>query len=526
MSSTTAEGLPDEFVQRFRQLVAERLTRAESLWFALLQGTGHDAEAAELLRLVHTLKGDAGVIGLTEVHLVCHELEELLDAAKDVAWAVPDDLDLLVTMSFHFIGLLARRPAGAPVAGIDLAGFVQEVDQAVRATRALERFAGSGPKGSPSAAPDDASLDQESRLARAATLAFLEHLGARGASRERLHQLWKLLRQEVAQSSSTPLARLVERHVGATRELGEQLGKLVDVTADMRGLSVTRRVADALDVGLLHAIRNAVDHGIEPPHERAAAGKPPRGHIRVSASMEGEVVEVTVEDDGRGFDHAAIVQRARDHGLVGEAEHGAARLDVHELVFRAGFSTAHRPGRISGRGVGLDAARAALGKVGGEVSAEARDGGGARIVMRVPALVHHMQVYVFDARPGVTVAIPATWAVTVPPEPDTMLAAGAGDRRPLVIDPLETLGLAPTQPTGPTERAAKNVLTLRRGLLHAHYAAASLPRLVTAQRICPTMASDPMEVVLVQGQEVLVLRPEQLAGAALLDAWRSPPRAT
>lgn len=523
MSSTTVEGLPDEFVQRFRQLVAERLTRAESLWFSLLQGTGHDAEAAELLRLVHTLKGDAGVIGLTDVHLVCHELEELLDVAKDVAWAVPDDLDLLVTMSFHFIGLLARRPAGAPVAGIDLAGFVQEVDQAVRATRALERFAGAGPKGSLAAAPDGA-LDQESRLARAATLAFLEHLGARGASRERLHQLWKLLRQEVAQSSSTPLGRLVERHVSATKELGEQLGKLVDMEVEVRGLSVTRRVADALDVGLLHGIRNAVDHGLEPPHERTGAGKPPRGSIRVTAAMEGDVVEVTIEDDGRGFDHAAIVQRALDSGLMDEAEHGHARLDVHELVFRSGFSTAQRAGRISGRGVGLDAARAALGKVGGEVTARARDGGGARIVMRVPALVHHMQVYVFEARPGVPVAIPATWVVTVSPEPEGVEAPDMRTR--LVIDPLEALGIAASLDRVERVEQLEHVLMLRRGLLHAHFAAASLPRLVTAQRICPTTASDPMEVVMVQGQEVLVLRPEQLAGAALLHGWRSPPRAT
>lgn len=518
-SSTTGEGLPEEFIQRFRQLVVERLTRAESLWFSLLQGTGQDAEAAELLRVVHTLKGDAGVIGLTDVHLVCHELEELLDAAKDVAWAVPDDLDLLVTMSFQFIGLLARRPPGVLVAGIDLAGFVQEVDQAVRATRALERFAGTGPKGSLAAGPDEASLAQESRLARAATLAFLEHLGARGASHERLHRLWKLLRQEVAQSSSTPLGRLVERHVGATKELGEQLGKLVDVEVDVRGLSVIRRVADALDVGLLHGIRNAVDHGIEPPHERSAAGKAPRGRICVTAAMEGDVVEVTVEDDGRGFDHAAIVQRALDSGLMGEAEPSVARLDVHELVFRSGFSTAHRAGRVSGRGVGLDAARAALEKIGGEVSAHARDGGGACIVMRVPALVHHMQVYVFDARPTVPVAIPATWVVTVCPEPQgTEVSVG---RRSVVIDPLEALRIA-AAPSDPAE----HVLMLRRARQYVHYAAASLPRLVTAQRICPTPASDPMEVVMVQGQEVLVLRPEQIAGAAVIGAWRSPAHVT
>ncbi len=506
----SAEALPDEIIQRFRQVVAERLARAESIWFALLQGTGHEADAAELLRLVHTLKGDAGIVGFEDVHLVCHKLEDLLAVASDVAYAVPDDLDLLVTMSFHFIGLLTRRGARTPVAGIDLDGFVQEVDQAVRATRALERATHTGTRGA-SVGPFDSSLDQESRLARAATIAFLEHLGASGASRQRLHQLWKLLRQEVAQSSSMLLSRLVERHVVAAYELCEQLGKLVDIGEDTRGLCVTRRVADALDVGLLHCIRNAVDHGLELPNQRLAAGKPPRGAIRVTATMDGAVVEIAVEDDGRGFDHVAIVERAFEAGIVDETtRERASSVEVQELLFRPGFSTAGRTSGVSGRGVGLDAVRAALGKVGGEVSAHARAGGGARIVMRGPALVHHMQVHVFDARPGIWLAIPATWAVTARPEPG-----------PGVVDPLEALGIA--------ERAVtpcKHVLMLRRGLLHAQYAAASLPRLVTAQRICPTIATDPMEVVMVQGHEVLVLRPDQLSGAAAADARRPVERAT
>ena len=507
----SADELPDEIIQRFRQVVAERLARAESLWFALLQGTGHEAGAAELLRLVHTLKGDAGVVGFDDVQLVCHKLEDLLAVASEAAYAVPDDLDLLVTMSFHFVGLLTRRGARTPVAGIDLDGFVQEVDQAVRAARALERAADTGPRVT-GTGPSDSSLDDhESRLARAASIAFLEHLGAHGASRQRLYQLWKLLWQEVAQSFSTLLGRLVERHVVAAYELCAQLGKLVEIGENTRGLGVSRRVADALDVGLLHCIRNAVDHGLELPHHRLEAGKPPRGSIRVTATMDDDVVEIAVEDDGRGFDHAAIVERAFEAGLVDESARGeASSVDVQELVFRQGFSTAGQTGPVSGRGVGLDAVRAALGKVGGEVSAHARSGGGTRIVMRVPALVHHMQVHLFEARPGVLLAIPATWAVTLHPEPG-----------PGVVDPLEALGVA--------ERSAapgQHVLMLRWGQLHARYTAASLPRLVTAQRICPTTAADPMEVVMVQGQEVLMLRPDQLSGAAAADARRSMERVT
>lgn len=505
------EGLPEEILQRFRQLVAERLVRAESIWFTLRQGTGTEADAAELLRLVHTLKGDARVVGFADVDLVCHKLEDLLAVAREAAYAIPEDLDLVVTMSFHFIGLLTRKRGSTPVAGIDLDGFVQEVDQAVLAARALERLGGPSRAGSTSSPADpmlDPTLDRESRLARAATLAFLEQLGASGASRLRLHQLWSLLRQEVAQSSSTALDRILPRHLVAAHELGAQLGKLVDVhvDADTRGLCLPRRVADALDVGLLHCIRNAVDHGLERPEERTAVGKPPRGSIRITARTEDGMVAVAVADDGRGLDHHAIVRRAQETGLLeASARASASAFDPQELVFRPGLSTAHTAGRVSGRGVGLDAVRSALRAVGGEVSTQPGPDGGARFVLRVPARTNHMEVHVFGARAGVLLAIPATWEVTPLAEPACAGPACAGPA--CLVDPLEALGLAER-----VARPAPHVLRLRLGGAHVCYAAASLPSLAMAERICPTTSSDPMEVVLVQGREQLMLRPDRLPG--------------
>jgi two-component system, chemotaxis family, sensor kinase CheA len=517
----SAEGLPEEILLRFRQLVAERLLRAESIWFTLRQGTGTEADAAELLRLVHTLKGDARVVGFADVDLVCHKLEDLLAVAHDVAYAVPEDLDLVVTMSFHFIGLLTRKRGSTPVAGIDLDGFVQEVDQAVLAARTLERFGGTSLAGSTSRPTDpvlDSSLDQESRLARAATLAFVEQLVASGASRLRLHQLWSLLRQEVAQSSSMALDHILPRHLVAAHELGAQLGKLVDVhvDTDTRGLCLPRRVTDALDVGLLHCIRNAVDHGLERPDERTAVGKPPRGSIRITVHTEDGMVAVAVADDGRGLDHHAIVQRAQETGLLdASARASASTFDPEELVFRPGFSTAQAGSRVSGRGVGLDAVRSALRAVGGEVSARPGPDGGAIFVLRVPARTHHMEVHVFQARAGALLAVPATWEIT-------LLAPlmGSGPAC-LVVDPLEALGIV-ERAAGP----APHVLQLRRGGAQVCYAAASLPILATAERICPTTSSDPMEVVLVQGREQLMLRPDQLAGAVGASAPSTGERAT
>lgn len=505
------DGLPDEIIQRFRQLAAERLTRAESLWFGLLQGTAREQDAAELHRLIHTLKGDAQMIGFSDVELVCHELEELLAVAQGLAYTVPDDVDLLVTMSFHFIGLLARKRAGTSVAGIDLDGFVQEVAAAVLAAQA--------PTGEPTdavpTAPPDPVRDQGQRLARAATVAFLEQLGARGASHERLRELWRILQQEVAQLSSTSLGALVERHLEGARELGEQLGKLVVAGCDTHGLCVSSRVADAVDVGLLHCIRNALDHGLEPPDQRTTAGKPPHGALRITASTEGDGVEIVVEDDGRGLDLDAIARRAHEAGLIdGPSRASVSPMEARELLFRPGFSTVQQPSHVSGRGVGLDAVRSALHTVGGEVTVHDRPGGGTRFVMRVPARQAQLGVHVFEVRPGISIAVPAHWTLTPEPAPGS-----AG------VDPLEALGVAERSASAPAHRV--HVMTLRWGQLHASWAVTTLPRLTTAARICPTAPTDPMEVVDVQGHEVLVLRPELLSGAAAATATASPspPRA-
>lgn len=507
----SADPLPDEVLLRFRQLAAERLPRAESLWLSLVQGAGAVDDAGELQRLVHTLKGDAQLVGLSEVELVCHKLEDLLAVARDLAHAVPDDVDLLVTMSFQLIGLLTRKRSGSAVAGIDMPGFVQEVDQVVRAAHALERSPGASPPGSVAAAPPDPALDQAARLARAAALAFFEHLGARGSARLRLHQLWRMLRQEVAQLLAAPLHPVVQRHAAAARELCAELHKLVEVEADAHGICVAARIADALDVGLLHCVRNAVDHGIELPDDRAATGKPRRGTIGIAAEHHGDAVTLVVEDDGRGLDRVAITQRARQAGLVD------AVLDVHELLFRPGLSTAPHPSRLSGRGVGLDAVRSALTRVGGEVSVHGRPGGGTRVVMRVPAPLHHMQVHVIEPRAGVRLAIPADWELVASPVP----GAHAADAVAAVaaVDPLTALGLPPAA------AACHHAVTLRRGPLQVRYATSCRPRLATAQRICPTAPSDPMEVVAIGGHEVLVVRPDQLPGATRATAPRPDERA-
>jgi len=126
-----------------------------------------------------------------------------------------------------------------------------------------------------------------------------------------------------------------------------------------------------------------VDHGIEPPTGREAAGKPTEGVITLSARREGAELVIEVADDGRGIDRAAVLARARAAGLVGEGEEPADEA-VYAFVTHPGLSTAAVVTNVSGRGVGMDAVNAAVERLGGRLAITARPGGGTRFGLRLP----------------------------------------------------------------------------------------------------------------------------------------------
>ncbi|WP_242396176.1 hybrid sensor histidine kinase/response regulator, partial [Anaeromyxobacter oryzisoli] len=187
----------------------------------------------------------------------------------------------------------------------------------------------------------------------------------------------------------------------AARDVARAAGKDVEVAIEGAEVRLDRAVAEALRVPLLHLVRNAVDHGVEPPDARAAQGKARRGRITVSAHLRGGEVEVAVEDDGRGLDLEAIAARAREAGLPPEADpHALARR-----VLLPGFSTAREVTRVSGRGVGLDAVRAGVEALQGSVDVGSRPGLGARFVLVVPLTLVALRALIVRAG-SETLAIP------------------------------------------------------------------------------------------------------------------------
>jgi two-component system chemotaxis sensor kinase CheA len=167
------------------------------------------------------------------------------------------------------------------------------------------------------------------------------------------------------------------------RDLSAQLGKEVALEIHGEDTELDKTVIEKLQDPLLHIIRNSLDHGIETPEERTRSGKPAAGTIRLNAEHKGTFVSITVADDGKGFNRAAIRRKAEEKGLIAAGE-SASDQDLLKLVFLPGFSTNATVTSVSGRGVGMDVVKRQMESIGGSVSVESAEGSGTTISLSIP----------------------------------------------------------------------------------------------------------------------------------------------
>jgi len=238
------------------------------------------------------------------------------------------------------------------------------------------------------------------RTAVEALTANLEVEGLQHAVQE-LTRSSQALQAMVMQVRMIPVDVVFLRFPRLIRDLSTKLGK--DVKLELVGseTELDRTVVDALGDPLVHLVRNAVDHGLELPDARAAAGKPRHGTIEITARHAGGSVVIEVRDDGKGIDPAIVARKALSLGMI-DAD-AAAAIDMRgavELLFSPGFSTAETTSDISGRGVGMDAVRAKIRQLGGEVLIDSTQGQGTLAQIRLPltlAIVSALQVDVAGA---------------------------------------------------------------------------------------------------------------------------------
>jgi len=193
------------------------------------------------------------------------------------------------------------------------------------------------------------------------------------------------LQLAVMKTRMQPVRRVFGRFPRVVRDLARNLGKEVDLEMHGEDTDLDKNLVEALSDPLVHLVRNAIDHGIEPPDEREAMGKARRGRVVLSATQEGDHILLRIEDDGRGMDADKLRRKAVERGLL-DAE-SAARLDDKDcfnLIFHAGFSTREAISDVSGRGVGMDVVKTGIAKINGTVDIDSDAGKGSCIIIKLP----------------------------------------------------------------------------------------------------------------------------------------------
>ena len=410
-----SDELIEIFVAEGRELIDQAATA-----IATLRRGGEDAAALdELFRAFHTLKGSAGLMGFGPMSEVFHAGEDRLAAARAgggrLDGALADALLAVLDQTEAWLDAAALAdaiPAGGEDAAAELIEALRsETDAAAAPASPQAPASGRAEPATPEASPDAALAPRTLRVeaariddlaAAADELAVLKNrvgrltseavrtvdpeLGrALGRAQAELDRQVMRLHGAVTRLRVTPLNPVFRRFPRLVREIAAGLGKQVELTIAGGDVEVDKTIVDGVFEPLLHLVRNALDHGVEPPDARRAAGKPATARLSLSAHTFGEQAIIEVADDGRGVDPAAVRQAALARG-VADAETIAAMDDdaAAKLIFAPGFSTASQVGELSGRGVGLDAVRAAVTALGGRVSMTTALGEGARFSIALP----------------------------------------------------------------------------------------------------------------------------------------------
>lgn len=220
----------------------------------------------------------------------------------------------------------------------------------------------------------------QSRLTQVAARANVPNLSG---PVEELERLVAELRDNVLGIRMMPIGTTFSRFKRLVHDLSRDLGKEVDLVTEGEETEMDKTVLDQLADPLVHLIRNSLDHGIESPDARLSAGKSRNGTIRLNASHEGAQVVITIQDDGRGLNKTAILSKAVEKNLI-KPDAQLSESEIYNLIFLPGFSTAREVSSISGRGVGMDAAKRTIESLRGTITLASSPGHGTTIRLTLP----------------------------------------------------------------------------------------------------------------------------------------------
>jgi len=221
------------------------------------------------------------------------------------------------------------------------------------------------------------------------------------------------LQDLVMRMRMVPIEYIFKRFPRLVRDLSRKQGKKINFVVEGNEIEVDRTILDEIGEPLLHLIRNAVDHGIEPPKRRVEIGKSAEGTIKLVAERKRDHILITVEDDGAGLDPEKIKRKALQKGIITEAEANAmTSQQIIDLIFLPGFSTAEKVTETSGRGVGMDIVKTKIESLGGTVQIESAVGKGTKVTLTLPLTLAIIKAILIEAA-GQIYAIPLSYVAEV-----------------------------------------------------------------------------------------------------------------
>ncbi len=425
-----------EMKRQFHSEAAEHLNNFEKMLMLLEKDHSHQEAIRSAFRDIHSIKGNSDYLGIKDINVLSHELEDLMDdlrssrisVSKDVLAVLFEGLDLLRDMN--------RRIMDNDYEERDISAIRERISLAKTLySGSPEPDSGTPPaEGEVSAAEwfadgfeqeikvDLEKIDTFMRRVSELTLArnILNYLTEKGTSQKDgnewrgelrkvssdISRITDNLHTDVMKLRMVKISTLFERLPRIVRDLSCQSQKEIGLYLSGGETELERKTAEQLIDPLIHLIRNAVDHGIESPEERIGKGKPVSGSITVRAYQEGNYAVIDMTDDGKGFDTQEIREAALRKKLLAESVlMSMSDKDITDLVFMPGFTTLAGATKISGRGVGLDIVKNNILMMRGSISLSGDQDAGAGVQLRIPVSMSVSDVLLTSAA-GLRYAFP------------------------------------------------------------------------------------------------------------------------
>jgi two-component system chemotaxis sensor kinase CheA len=388
----------DELLKDFIAETREMLAAIGGEIVAWEAAPGDRARLDSIFRFVHTVKGNSGFFDLPRITALSHAAEDSLAAVRSGARAADSRLVSAVLAAIDRIGELVQAlESGEAVTSVDDEPLIQALASAPEPSAAPAATIAAQPQRSATIRTIRLPVDLLDRMMSGVSdlvlarneLARRLREAAPGADVDscfdRVSGCIADLRDSVTRTRMQRIDQLFSALPRMVRDLCAETGKKVALTVDGGDVELDREMIEMIRDPLTHIVRNAVDHGIEPPEARRSAGKPEAGSLAVRACQAGNQILIDIADDGRGIDGERLVANALAAGTL-TAERAARLIPAQKiaLIFEPGLSTAAEVTSLSGRGVGMDVVRANVERIGGLVDVDSRPGEGVTLTLRVP----------------------------------------------------------------------------------------------------------------------------------------------